>query len=117
MCKCVTGEGRVSPLDTNEFILIRIKVEDGITVAAEYECTDDEYVRDCCEALCSVMTGLPFADIMQADGRAVIYNTRRELPREKLYLASMAVLAAKRAAQDCAKKNGTELAGGPCSCG
>lgn len=117
MCDKNTGRGRLSPFDTPEFIEITVSVENGLISGAEFTCTDDEYVRCCASAVCSVMLEKPFADCMQMNGNAVIYNTEKDLPRDKLYLASMAVMAAKLAVSDYAKKNGIPLEGGVCHCG
>ena len=112
-----TGTGRISPLDASEFAEISISAENGVVTSVSFNCTDDEYLADCCGALQRLLPGFPLADIMQMNGAAVIYNTEKELPREKLYLASMAVSAAKRAAEDYAGKNGITLEGGVCRCG
>lgn len=105
------GTGRIAPLDVSEFIEITITVENGEITDAEFTCTDDPFVQDCARAAAWVIKEKPVADIMQMNGNAVFYNTECDLPRNKLYLASMAVLAVKRAAADYARKNGIELPG------
>ena len=113
-----TGTGRISPLDADEFIEVTVTVENGMIASAVYTCTDDNFVKDCAAAVCFVMTDKPFADVMQMNGNAVIYNTECDLPRQKLYLASMAVNAAKQAVRDYAKKNGITLPDSDgCRCG
>lgn len=117
MCDKNTGRGRLSPYDTTEFIEITVRVENGLIAGAEFTCTEDEYVKDCANAVCNVILEKPFADCMQMNGNAVFYNTGKDLPRDKLYLASMAVMAVKRAVADYADKNGIPLEGGVCHCG
>lgn len=105
------GTGRLAPHDVPEFIEITLTVENGEITNAEFSCTDDAYMTDCAKAVCGVVLEKPVADIMQMNGNAVIWNTECDLPRDKLYLASMAVMATKRAAADWAGKNGIGLPG------
>ncbi len=104
-----TGFGTVSPLDTDEKAGISITVENGLVSSAEYDCSPDTYIKQCAEALCGVITGMPALDLFQMNANAVYYNLEKELPRNKLYCASMAVTAAKRAAADWCRKNGIDV--------
>ena len=54
---------------------------------------------------------------MQVTNNVVFYNTANEIPREKLYLGAMAVMAAKKAVADWGRKNGlTFTSHNGCSC-
>jgi len=103
------GTGRIAPLDVKEFIEVTVTVEGDFIADAHFVCTDDPVVRDCANAVCEVMKEKPFRDVMQMNGNAVIYNTECDLERGQLYLASMAVMAAKRAVADYSRKNGITL--------
>ena len=104
-----TGMGQLKPLDADESMEITIKVSCGIISSAAFECTDDEYLTACAGAVCDVITGRPAEDVFQMNANAVYYNIETDLPRSKLYCASMAVTAAKRAAADWCAKNGIEV--------
>ena len=109
--------GLMKPLDTDEYAEIRITVADGMITSAECECTDEVLLKDCCETVCRVITDKPAADVMQMNNNAVYYNCENELPRSSLYLATIAVAAAKKAVLDYFRKNGIEYKGdGVCSC-
>lgn len=112
-----TGVGQLSPLDAEQSITVRITVADGVITGADYECTEDEYLIACARAICAVITDKPAADLFQMNANAVYYNIDTDLPRDRLYCASMAVTAAKRAASDWCCKNGVEVPHtGGCSC-
>lgn len=112
-----TGTGRISPKDTDEFIEITVAFSDGEVSEAEFLCSEDEYLKDCAETVCRMIKYHSPEDIMQVTNNVVFYNTKNELPREKLYLGAMAVMAAKRAVADWGRKNGITYASHDgCSC-
>ncbi len=101
-----TGFGRISPQDTEEFIEVTVVFEDGEVASADFSCSDDPYLTDCGETICRMIHNHTAEDIMQVTNNVVFYNTKAELPREKLYLGAMAVMAAKRAVADWGRKHG-----------
>ena len=112
-----TGFGRISPQDTEEFIEITVVFEDGEVGNAEFTCSDDPYLRDCGETICRMIMYHTAEDIMQVTNNVVFYNTKNDLPREKLYLGAMAVMAAKKAVADWGRKHGkTYVNTTGCSC-
>ncbi len=112
-----TGIGKISPGDTEEFIEITVHFEDGEVTAAEYICSPDPVLEDCGETICRMIKYHTAEDIMQVTNNVVFYNTKNDIPREKLYLGAMAVMAAKRAVADWGRKNGkTFTSHNGCSC-
>ena len=113
-----TFTGRMQPLDAEEFAEIAMTVgEDGMIESASYVCADSPLLRECCEALCSVLVDKPAKDVMQINNNAVYYNMESDLPLHSLYLATIAVQAAKKAALAYLKANGVEYDGeGMCDC-
>lgn len=112
-----TGIGRITPGDTEEFIEVTVKFTDGEVTDAFFTCSDDEVLTDCGETICRMIKYHTAEDIMQVTNNVVFYNTKNDIPREKLYLGAMAVMAAKRAVADWGRKNGkTFSAHGGCSC-
>ena len=113
-----TGFGAMHPQDTPEFVEITVTVENGTITSAEYTCYDDELLRQCADTVCEVIKDKPFEDIFQMNNNAVYYNIPGELPRDRLYLASVAVMAAKKAVKDYAVKNGVmpDLPDTGCTC-
>ena len=111
-----TGEAR--PLDAEEYAAITLTAAaNGGIAAASYECADDPLLRECCKALCGVLIDKPIRDVMQMSNNAVYYNMESDLPRDRLYLASIAVQAAKKAALAYLKANGVPYDGeGLCDC-
>ena len=103
------GSGRLQPLDTDESIEINITVQNGSIVSADFLCSEKPFLTACAKAVCAVITEKPARELFQMNANAVYYNLETELPRNKLYCASMAVTAAKRAAADWCKKNGIEV--------
>ena len=88
----------MQPLDAEEFAEIAMTVgEDGMIESASYVCADSPLLRECCEALCGVMADKPAKDVMQINNNAVYYNMESDLPLHSLYLATIAVQAAKKA--------------------
>lgn len=104
-----TGRGLVKPLDADEEAAVTIAVSAGEITDASFSCSPDEYLTACAETLCAVIKEKPVTDIFQMNANAVFYNIETDLPRNKLYCASMVVTAAKRAAADWCKKNGIEV--------
>ena len=112
-----TCTGRSQPLDAEEWAAITITVRDGLVARAAYECSGSPLLSDCCAALCRVMEDKPAADLLQMNNNAVYYNLERDLPRDRLYLASIAVQAAKKAALAYLDANGVPYDGdGICGC-
>lgn len=112
-----TGTGRIAPADTNEFIEITVKFTDGEVTEADFICSDDEVLSDCGETICRMIKYHTAEDIMQVTNNVVFYNTKNEIPRNKLYLGAMAVMAAKKAVADRGRKNGIKYENhSGCSC-
>ena len=111
-----TGFGRVKPADAPEYAEITLRVENGLVANASFACTEDETLRACAETLCRSIVGFPAADLFQMNNNVIYFNLEEELPREKLYLASVCVLAAKRAAADWCRKNGVPFDADCCDC-
>ena len=101
-----TGTGRIAPKDTEEFIEITVVFEDEEVAKADFICSDDPYLQDCGETICRMIKYHNAEDIMQVTNNVVFYNTKNDLPREKLYLGAMAVMAVKKAVADWGRKNG-----------
>ena len=110
------GFGRVKPVDAPEFCEITLKAENALVAEAQFCCSENETLRACAETLCRAVTGFPAADILQINNNVIYYNLEEDLPREKMYLASVCVLAAKRAAADWCRKNGVPFDAGCCDC-
>ena len=109
--------GTMKPLDAEETATITLTVENGLVLRAAYECAGQPLLAECCVALCGVMADKPAADLLQMNNNAVYYNMESDLPRDRLYLASIAVQAAKKAALAYLKENGVPYDGGDvCDC-
>ena len=113
-----TFTGEMRPLDAKEWAAITLTAAaNGEIAAADFDCADDPLLRECCEALCGVLVDKPVYDVMQMNNNAVYYNVERDLPRNRLYLASIAVQAAKKAALAYLNANGVPYEGeGLCDC-
>ena len=113
-----TFTGRMQPLDAAEYAAITLTAAaNGDIAAAAFDCSDDPLLRECCAALCGVLTDKPIRDVMQMNNNAVYYNMESDLPRDRLYLASIAVQAAKKAALAYLNANGIPCDGeGLCDC-
>lgn len=112
-----TYSGRIQPLDAAEYAQITLTVAEGTILRAGYDCSDRPLLRDCCGALCAVLADKPAVDVMQMNNNAVYYNLENDLPRDALYLATIAVQAAKKAALAYLKDNGLPCDGeGVCDC-
>lgn len=103
------GTGLLKPLDADESVEITVTVTDGEITGASFICSADEYLTACAETLCKVIKDKPVCDLFQMNANAVFYNTDFDLPRNRLYCASMVVTAAKRAAADWCRKNVIEV--------
>ena len=112
-----TGFGRMQPADAPEYAEITITVENGLVAAAEFACAENDTLRRCAETLCRQIVGFPAADLFQMNNNVIYYNMEEELALDELYLASVCVLAAKRAAADWCRKNGVLFDEGCCGCG
>jgi hypothetical protein len=110
------GFGRMKPADAEEFAEITLTVENGNVSKAEFACSENETLRMCAETLCGAVTGFPAADLLQMNNNVIYYNAPFELGRDELHLASVCVLAAKRAAADWCRKNGVPFEPGCCNC-
>ncbi len=111
-----TGFGRMQPADAEQFAEITLTVENGAVKNAAFTCSENETLKACAEALCGAVIGFPAPDLLQMNNNVIYYNTDRALPREELYLASVCVLAAKRAAADWCEKNGVPYQKDDCGC-
>ncbi len=111
-----TGFGRMQPKDSPDWAEITLAVKDGNVQSAAFACSENKTLRACAETLCRAVTGFPAADLLQMNNNVIYYNMEGELPREELYLASVCVLAAKRAAADWCRKNGVPFESGCCGC-
>ena len=111
-----TGETR--PLDAKEWAAITLTAAaNGDIATAAFDCSDDPLLRECCAALCGVLADKPIFDVMQMNNNAVYYNMESDLPHDRLYLASIAVQAAKKAALAYLNANGVPYEGeGLCDC-
>ncbi len=111
------GTGKITPGDTDEYVEITVEFNDGEVVNAAFSCSPDEVLEDCAETMCRMIKYHTAEDIMQVTNNVVFYNTKNDIPREKLYLAAMTVMAAKRAVADWGRKNGKSFSShGSCSC-
>lgn len=111
------GIGRISPEDTEEFIEITVEFQDGEVTNATFTCSEDEVLADCAETICRMIKYHTAEDIMQVTNNVVFYNTKNDIPRAKLYMGAMAVMAAKRAVANWGRKNGMEFNNhNGCSC-
>ncbi len=111
-----TGFGRVQPKDAPDWAEITLSVENGAVAAAAFSCSENDTLRACAETLCAAVAGFPAADLLQMNNNVIYYNLEEDLKREDLYLASVCVLAAKRAAADWMRKNGLPLPENDCCC-
>lgn len=113
-----TYTGEMRPLDAAEYAAITLTAAaNGEIASASYDCPDDPLLRECCEALCGVLADKPIRDVLQMNNNAVYYNMENDLPRDRLYLASIAVQAAKKAALAYLKDTGIPYDGeGVCDC-
>lgn len=100
------GIGRVSPKDTEEFIEVTVTFGDGEVTDAQFSCSEDETLADCGETICRMIKYHTADEIMQVTNNVVFYNTKNDIPRSKLYLGAMAVMAAKKAVADWGRKHG-----------
>lgn len=110
------GVGRIEPADAPVFAEITLTVRDGLVNDASFTCSPQPVLSACAEALCRSISGFPAADLFQINNNVIYYNTERELKREELWLASVCVLAAKRAAADWCRKNGVPFQSDCCDC-
>ena len=110
------GFGRVKPADAPEYAEITLRVENGAVEEASFTCAENETLRRCAETLCRAVAGFPAADLLQINNNVIYYNMEAPLPRDRMYLASVCVLAAKRAAADWCRKNGVPFDSGCCDC-
>lgn len=101
-----SGVGFVQPLDAEEFIEITLREANGEITAADFRCSENEVLCRCGETLCAILPAHPVTDLFLINNNAVYYNIEPSLKRHELYFATMAVLAAKRAAAAwCIKNN------------
>lgn len=112
-----SGAGMCHSEDENEYARVEIGVSDGVISTAAWSCADDIYLEECVRTVCAVIKDKPAADVLQMNNNAVYYNCEKELPRTELYKATLAVIAAKRAAADYCRKNNIKVPEGVCGCG
>ena len=104
-----TGVGRVQPQDAAAFMEITVAEESGEIARADCRCSEDETLARCGKTLCGLLPGHAVTDVFLTDNNVIYYNIDPPLTRQELWMASMAVLAAKRAAADWCKKNGVPV--------
>ena len=104
-----TGTGSVRPLDTDAFMEITVLEKNGAVTAARFRCADDPVLRRCGETLCRLLPDRPVTDLFYMSNNAVYYNSEPALRLNELFNATVAVLAAKRAAADWCRKNGVRI--------
>ena len=111
-----TGVGRMRAADTPETVTVTLTVKNGAVEAASCECSHNAALELCADTLCRAVTGFPATDLFQMNNNVIYFNLEQPLPRQELYLASMCVLAAKRAAADWCRKNGVPCDYDDCHC-
>lgn len=110
------GFGSFHPADAEQYAEITIEVKNKITEKADFT-SNDETVAKCAKAICRLIVGFPAEDILQMNNKAVYYNIEEDLPLDRLFCATIAVNAAKKAAMDYMKKNGIAIPSDTlCSC-
>ena len=99
----------MQPQDVAVFMEITLTEADGGIAGATFRCSENETLARCGETLCSLLPGHAVTDLFLTDNNAVYYNIQPPLARGELWMASVAVFAAKRAAADWCKKNGVPV--------
>jgi len=111
------GVGLMKPADADESVKYTVKVENFFITEASFECTENSPVlENCAETLRNMILEKDVRDLFQMTNNVIYYNIEPDLKRDELYLASICVLAAKRAAADWCRKNGVEFEEGSCNC-
>ena len=100
------GAGRVQPKDAPDFAELTLTEEAGSIARAEFRCSENETLIRCCNTLCGLLPGHAVSDLFLTDNNVIYYNIHPPLKRDELWMASVALLAAKRAAVDWHRKNG-----------
>ena len=109
--------GTVKPADAEERVTIRIETDENhVVTSASFDAEGGERLRDCARVLCEQLLEKDVCDLFQMTNNVIYYNVEPDLKRDELYLASICVLAAKRAAADCCRKNGLPFETGCCDC-
>lgn len=111
-----TGVGVVQPRDAAEFMEITLTEETGGIAGATFRCSENETLARCGETLCRLLPGHRVTDVFLTDNNTVYYNVEPPLKRNELWLAPIAVLAAKRAAADWCRKNGVPVPAAETGC-
>ena len=112
------GVGVSRPKDAEEFMEFRLLEENGVIVKAEFACSENASLIRCGETLCRVLPEHAVTDLFLTDNNVIYYNIEPELGLNELYLASITLFAAKRAAADWCRKNNVPIPADAdaCSC-
>lgn len=110
------GFGRVQPKDVPDFMEITLTEENGAVARADFRCNENETLTRCGETLCGLLPGHKAPDLFLTDNNVIYYNIDPPLSRDELWMASVTVLAAKRAAADWCKKNGVPVPANETGC-
>lgn len=111
------GVGLMKPLDAEEQAKITITVGDDFLVTdARFETQGNEVMERCARVLCEQLLEKDVRDFFQMTNNVIYYNIEPDLTMRELYLATIAVMAAKRAAADYCKKNNIPFDAGSCHC-
>ena len=111
-----TGTGRVWPKDVPAFMELTLTEENGEILRAEFRCSKDDALARCGSTLCALLPGHAVCDLFFTDNNVIYYNIDPPLKRDALWKASLAVLAAKRAAANWCGKNGVPVPAGEDGC-
>ena len=109
--------GVMRPLDVDAKAAVAITVgENHEVLTAEAETEGGSRLRECAAVLCEQLVGKDARDFFQMNNNVIYYNIEPELTLSELWQASVAVMAAKRAAADYCRKNGIPYDAGSCQC-
>ncbi len=111
------GTGVMKPVDADARVKITVTADESLTVTdAVFEATGGGRLADCASVLCEQVKGRDVRDFFQMNNNVIYYNIEPDLTLSELWQASVAVLAAKRAAAEICRKNGIEYDAGSCCC-
>ena len=109
--------GTMKPADAEERVTIFIEADENhLVTKATFDAEGGERLKACAETLCEQLLEKDVRDFFQMTNNVIYYNIEPDLRLNELYLASIAVMAAKRAAADYCRKNGIAFDAGTCCC-